>query len=146
MSVDGEGVQIFTDGGARGNPGPAGIGCVIEYGSGATQHGTLIWEHGEYIGNTTNNQAEYRALICALEKSLELGHARVQCYLDSELLVKQLNREYRVKDAGLQVLYLKAYNLTQKFESIRFQHIRRELNRHADRMVNAALDAHIQNS
>ncbi len=134
-------VQIFTDGGSRGNPGPAAIGCVIEHGSGPTAHGALIWEYGEYIGETTNNQAEYRALVCALEKALELGHQRVQCYLDSELLVKQLNREYRVKDAGLQQLYLKAYNRTQKFESIRFEHIRRELNKHADRMVNEALDA-----
>lgn len=135
-----EEIQIFTDGGSRGNPGPAAIGCVIEQGSGPTNHGALIWEYGEYIGDTTNNQAEYRALICALEKAIELDHKRVQCYLDSELLVKQLNREYRVKDAGLQSLYLTAYNLAQKFELIRFQHIRRELNKHADRMVNEALD------
>lgn len=147
-------IQIFTDGGARGNPGPAAIGCVIRHGSGSTGQGPgasdqpppagrsdIIWEYGEYIGTTTNNQAEYRALIRALEEALARGYRQVQCFLDSELLVKQIKREYRVKEPTLQPLFVRVYNLIQKFSSIDFFHIPREKNKHADRMVNKALDA-----
>ncbi len=141
-SVSDSTVEIYTDGGARGNPGPAAIGCVIlrksEVGS---QKLETVWEHGEYIGNTTNNQAEYRALIRALEEAVVRGYKQAICFLDSELLVKQINREYRVKEPTLQPLFVRVYNLTQKFSVINFSHIPREKNKHADRMVNQALDS-----
>jgi len=127
-------VQTYSDGGARGNPGPAATGSLIKQGE------RVLWELGEYIGETTNNQAEYRALIKALEQAKAIGAKKIHCFLDSELLVKQLKREYRVKEPTLQVLYLKAYNLAQEFSSISFTHIRREYNKHADRLVNEALD------
>ncbi len=141
-----EEISIFTDGGARGNPGPAAIGCVIKQESmvNGQMSNVVVWEYGEYIGETTNNQAEYRALIRALERSLELKLDRVHCFLDSELLVKQIKREYRVKEPTLQTLYLKVFNLTQLFRSIDFTHIPRERNKHADRMVNEALDKQVK--
>lgn len=151
-------VDIYTDGGARGNPGPAGIGVVILRGyvfpepsstavggvppvGGRRVTDDVLWEHGEYIGSTTNNQAEYRALIRGLEKAKELGAVEVRCFLDSELLVKQLNREYRVRDQGLAPLFMKAWNLAQSFQRISFTHIPREKNKRADALVNRALDA-----
>lgn len=126
---------MYSDGGARGNPGPAGIGVVIK-----DVDGNIIEEHGEYIGETTNNQAEYQALIKGLELALELGSEEAQCFLDSELVVRQLKQEYKVKEPGLQKLFVKAWNLSQKFKKISFQHVRRELNTEADRLVNNALD------
>lgn len=145
MKIQGyEEVNIFTDGGARGNPGPAAIGCVIKQKSVISDQESVIWEFGEYIGETTNNQAEYRALIRALEQALQLKLDRVHCFLDSELLVKQIKREYRVKEPTLQSLYLKVFNLTQQFRSIDFTHIPRERNKHADRMVNEALDKQVK--
>ena len=129
-----EEIQTYSDGGARGNPGPAATGSVLKQGD------EVLWELGEYIGETTNNQAEYRALIKALEQAKAMGAKKLHCFLDSELLVKQLKREYRVKEPTLQVLYLKAYNLAQQFSTVSFTHIRREYNKHADRLVNEALD------
>jgi len=149
---------IYTDGGARGNPGPAGIGIVIVQASRQALRSLasaeakllrllgggeeVVWEYGEYIGVATNNQAEYRALIRALEKAKELGATEVKCFLDSELLVKQLNREYRVKDKGLAPLFLRAWNLANGFAHASFTHIPREKNKRADSQVNRALDAH----
>lgn len=129
-------VKIFTDGGARGNPGPAGIGVAIQ-----DAHGKTIEEFGDYIGETTNNQAEYRAMIAALERAQVLGATDVEAFADSELLVKQLHRTYRVKNAGLAPLFVQVWNLAQSFASCTFQHVRRERNKDADRMVNAAIDA-----
>ncbi|MFA6228017.1 MAG: ribonuclease HI family protein [Patescibacteria group bacterium] len=126
---------IHTDGGARGNPGPAGIGAVIKVGD-----KQLELKH--YIGKATNNQAEYRALILALEHALENGVTEAECLLDSELVVKQLNREYRVKDKDLGVLFVKVYNLSTKFKKITFKHIYREQNKLADKLVNEAIDNH----
>ena len=126
---------IHTDGGARGNPGPAGIGAVIKVGD-------KQLELKRYIGETTNNQAEYRALILALEHALENGVTEAECLLDSELVVKQLNREYRVKDKDLGVLFVKVYNLSTKFKKITFKHIYREQNKLADKLVNEAIDNH----
>jgi len=128
-------LTIYTDGGARGNPGPAGIGCVI-----FNEKGEIVEEISAYIGETTNNQAEYQALIAGLAKAKELGALEIEFFLDSELVVKQLNREYRVKDKDLALLFVKAYNLTLGFKRVIFKHIRREKNELADRLVNLALD------
>lgn len=127
-------LTTYTDGGARGNPGPAAIGVVIKHGA------ETIKEFGRYLGETTNNQAEYRALISALEHAAELGAEEVECMLDSELVVKQMRHEYRVKDPDLAPLFLKVYNLSQSFKKITYNHIPREKNKEADKMVNDALD------
>lgn len=126
-------LTIFTDGGARGNPGPAGIGVFIEG----------VGEYKKYIGETTNNQAEYKAVILALEKAKDLEAEELDFYLDSELVVKQLKREYRVRDAGLAELFVKVWNLRAEFKKVTFTHIRRERNKDADRLVNEAIDQHI---
>lgn len=128
-------IIIHSDGGARGNPGPAGIGVVL-----SDSEGNKLSEISQYLGETTNNQAEYRALIAGLERAKELGALEVDCYLDSELVVKQLNRQYKVKNADLAPLFLKIYNLTQSFKSTKFTHIRRELNKEADKLANDAMD------
>jgi len=128
-------IITFTDGGARGNPGPAAIGVVIK------DNAQTIEAFGRYIGETTNNQAEYQALIAALEKVRDLGADEVWCNLDSELLVKQLNGEYKVKNRDLAPLFLKLHNLTLGFKKISFHHIPRARNSEADAEVNKALDA-----
>lgn len=132
---------IHTDGGSRGNPGPAASGYTIE------GPGIGRIEHGDYLGITTNNVAEYTAAINALAKLKSvLGAdaakaAHVQIHADSELMVKQVNGQYKVKNADLMQLFLKLYNARQDFASVTFTHIRREQNTGADRMVNKALDA-----
>lgn len=128
-------VIIFTDGGARGNPGPAGIGGVIY-----DENDEKLAEVSEYIGEATNNQAEYRALIVTLEKAKELGATEVECFLDSELVVKQLNLEYKVKNEGLAPLFLQAHNLTVQIGKVHFHAIPREQNKKADALVNRAID------
>ena len=128
---------IFTDGGARGNPGPAGIGIVIKEG------GKIVKEYGEYIGVATNNQAEYRALISALESAKEMGATEIAVFMDSELIVKQLKGEYRVRDAGLSPLYLKVHNLRAGFRKFFVSHVPREKNKEADKLVNEAIDYHV---
>jgi len=128
-------LKIFTDGGARGNPGPAGIGAVI-----LDEHGKVIKKISEYIGEATNNQAEYQALIAGLTKAKEMGTLELEVFLDSELVVKQLSREYRVKDKDLAPLFLSVYNISLGFKKIVFKHIRREKNELADKLVNQALD------
>lgn len=130
---------IFTDGGARGNPGPAGIGIVIK----SLSH-EVIESYGRYIGETTNNQAEYKALISALEKAVELRAEEAECFLDSELLVKQLNHEYKVRDKDLAPLFLRVWNLLNKFKKVTFKHIPRERNKEADKLVNEAIDRHLR--
>lgn len=130
---------IYTDGGARGNPGPAGIGVWIQ----DSQTGDIT-KIKEYIGETTNNQAEYRALLRALEKAHELGAHEVSCFLDSELIVKQMNREYRVKDKELATLFLKVWNLAALFKKITFHHVPRAQNKEADKLVNEAIDAYLR--
>lgn len=124
---------LHTDGGARGNPGPAGIGAVLEFGG--RKH-----EFKKYIGETTNNQAEYQALVLGLEKAKNFGVEEIDCLLDSELVVKQLNREYKVKDKDLAVQFVKVWNLAQGFKKIIFKHVFREDNKEADRLVNEAID------
>ncbi len=131
---------IHTDGGARGNPGPAGIGVIIEGDSIGRK------EYGEYIGKTTNNTAEYQAVIFALKKLKSLigadkaSQSSVNVRTDSELLVKQVNGEYKIKEESIQKLFLELWNLRLDFGSTTFTHVFREKNQDADRMVNAALD------
>ena len=96
-------IIIHSDGGARGNPGPAGIGAVLN-----NEKGEVLAEISKYLGETTNNQAEYQALIAGLEKAKELKAEELECYLDSELVVKQLNREYKVKNAELAPLFFES--------------------------------------
>jgi ribonuclease HI len=126
---------IFTDGGARGNPGPAGIGAVLY----DAKH-NLIAEVSEYLGVATNNQAEYKALIAALKKAAQLGAQELDCFLDSELVVKQLKREYKVKNKDLAPLFLEIHNLSLTFQNINYTHIPREKNQEADRLANEAMD------
>lgn len=124
---------LHTDGGARGNPGPAGIGVVLKVGDKEKKF-------KKYIGESTNNQAEYQALIFGLNEAIGDGADEVDCYLDSELVVKQLNNEYKVKNEGLAPLFIKVFNLKQQFKKIKFIHIFREDNEAADKLVNEAID------
>jgi ribonuclease HI len=133
-------VRMYTDGGARGNPGPAATGVVLYEFNKDGEEGSKICEFGVYLGETTNNQAEYKAIIHGLEKAKELGYNEVDALLDSELAVKQLNGEYRVKNEGLARRVLEIHNLKQSFRAIRFTHIRRAFNTAADAMVNKAID------
>jgi ribonuclease HI len=126
---------IYTDGGARNNPGPAGIGAVL-----LDEKGNEVDSISEYIGKATNNQAEYKAIIAGVKKAKDLDAEELECFLDSELVVKQLNREYRVKDKDLASLFVQVYNLSLSFKKISFNHIRREQNKEADRLVNLAID------
>lgn len=134
MTVNNEIAIIYTDGGSRGNPGPAGIGAVI------TKGGAQVASISEFLGATTNNVAEYTALIRALEKSLECGIEKVEVRTDSELMVKQMNGEYRVKNEGLKPLFLQAQMLKSRFASFAIVHVRREFNKEADRLANIAMD------
>ena len=128
---------MYTDGGARNNPGPAAIGVWIP---------TLDKKYGEYIGETTNNVAEYEALIFGLKKIKSLvGKEKakgitIECYLDSELVVKQLNHEYKLKEEYIQKNFITIWNLQLDFQKVTFHHIMREENKIADALVNEALD------
>jgi probable phosphoglycerate mutase len=128
--------KLFTDGGARGNPGPAAYGYVLE-----SEDGAVLAAHGEAIGTATNNVAEYRALIAGLEKALELEADDLEVVSDSELLVKQMRGEYKVKNAALRDLSLRAANLARELGSVSYTAVRREHNELADQLVNEALDA-----
>lgn len=132
--------RLFADGGARGNPGPAASGAVL-FALGANgELGEKLAEVGEYLGTATNNQAEYHAIIIGLKKARELGCQSIDVRLDSELAVKQLNGEYRVKNPELAKRFLEVYQLKQGFHEIRFSHVRRELNKEADAVVNKTID------
>jgi probable phosphoglycerate mutase len=128
--------RLSTDGGARGNPGPAAYGYVLE-----TDDGTVLAAHGETIGVATNNVAEYRALVAGLEKAVELGVDEVEVVSDSELLVKQMRGEYKVKNAALRELSEEAAGVARRLRSVSYTAVRREHNELADRLVNEALDA-----
>lgn len=123
-------ITIYTDGGARGNPGPAGIGVHI-VGKG---------DYKKYIGKATNNQAEYQAVIFALEKAKIFNAKEIDFYLDSELVVNQLNGLYKVKDKDLGKLFVKIWNLKMEFKKVTFTHVPREKNKEADKLVNQAID------
>jgi ribonuclease HI len=129
---------IYADGGSRGNPGPAAAGAVIS--SGAEEICTI----SQFLGIATNNVAEYTGLVLALEKALELGITHVQVYMDSELIVRQMNGQYRVKNAGLIPLFQKASQFASRFISFKIDHVRREFNKTADRLANEAMDSGIK--
>jgi len=137
-------IKIYTDGGARGNPGPAGIGAVF-----MNVDGAIIKKYSEFIGKSTNNRAEYRAVIFALkkvkvlfgkQKTKQLG---LEFYLDSELVVKQMRGEYRIKEKDLQPLFCDVWNLKIDFGAVEFFSIAREQNKEADKLVNEAIDGEI---
>lgn len=129
---------LYTDGAARGNPGPAGAGAYI-----CTPQGEMVAEIAEYLGETTNNVAEYRGLIVGLKKLVELGAREVEIRADSELMVKQLKGEYRVKHPNLRPLYAEALTLLKKIPSYSVKHVYREMNKEADRLSNLAIDGHV---
>jgi len=135
-------IIIYTDGGSRGNPGPAAIGVVF-----CNEKNQIIKKYGEYLGdNFTNNEAEYRAVIFALKKfkalfSKELAkNSEITIMSDSELLVKQLNGEYKILDPKIQPLFLEVWNLKFDFGVLKFKLIKREKNKEADQLVNEVLD------
>lgn len=131
-------LKMYTDGGSRNNPGPAAVGVWIE---------TLGKKYGEYIGEKTNNEAEYEALIFGLKKIKSLigkektRKTEIECYLDSELVVNQLNHKYKLSEKHIQDLFIKVWNLMLDFQKVSFYHIMREENKIADALVNEALDA-----
>jgi len=135
-------IIIYTDGGSRGNPGPAALGVVI-----CDEKGKVLKEYSEYLGeNLTNNEAEYQAVIFALKKAKALfgkkavRAAEVEVRSDSELLIKQLNGEYKIMEPRIQPLFLQVWNLRIDFGRVKFTAISREQNREADKLVNEALD------
>ena len=128
--------RLFTDGGARGNPGPAAYGFVLE-----SEDGTVLAAEGEAIGNATNNVAEYSGLIAGLEKAIELHVPQLEVVSDSELMVKQMRGEYRVKNEALRELYDEATALARRVGNVEYRHVKRAHNELADKLVNDALDA-----
>ncbi len=128
---------VYTDGGSRGNPGPSATGVVIK-----DDQGKTLANYGEYLGIQTNNFAEYSAMISALEKAQKLGATEVHCVADSKLVIEQLKGNWKVKEPTLQKLWLKAWNLLQKFETYTLVHTLRDKNTEADAEVNKVLDHH----
>ena len=128
--------RLSTDGGARGNPGPAAYGYVLE-----TDDGTVLAAHGEAIGVATNNVAEYRALVEGLRKAVEVGVDELEVVSDSELIVHQMRGEWKIKNEALKVLWEEAQELADELAKVRYTAVRREHNELADRLVNEALDA-----
>ena len=126
-------ITVYVDGAAKGNPGPAGIGVRLEL------EGVVLCEQSEYIGNATNNVAEYKALIYALEIARRYRITRVIVLSDSELMVRQLNGEYKVKNEKLLPLYRSALDLAGNFEEFRIRHVSRTANKHADRLANQGI-------
>jgi ribonuclease HI len=129
-------VQLYIDGAARGNPGPAGIGVVVKRGA------STLAEISDFIGKATNNVAEYIAFIRGLEEALVLGATKAECFSDSELLVKQVKGEYKVKNEGLVPLHYHAKSLIAKFKTFSIEHTLREENKHADKLANQGIDEH----
>jgi ribonuclease HI len=128
--------RLFTDGGARGNPGPAAYGFVLE-----AEDGTVLAAEGHAIGVATNNVAEYSGLVAGLRKALDLHIPDVEVVSDSELLVKQMRGEYRVKNEALRALFVEASTLARDLQTVEYRHVKRAHNELADRLVNEALDA-----
>ena len=128
-------LTIYSDGGARGNPGPAAAGVVVK-----NENGKIVAGFGKYLGEQTNNHAEYMALILGLKKAQELGATEVDCIMDSELVTKQMKREYKVREPNLQKLFIEAYNASANFKKVNYKHVLRENNKEADRFVNDTLD------
>lgn len=130
--------RLFTDGGARGNPGPAAYGYVLE-----AEDGTVLDARGEAIGTATNNVAEYSGLVAGLTRAVEIGLDELEVVSDSELMVRQMTGVYRVKNQGLRELNLEATALARKIGKVTYRAVRREHNKLADQLVNDALDAAI---
>lgn len=130
-------VIIYTDGASRGNPGEAGIGVVV-----TDDDGKKLVEVSKYLGHETNNVAEYYALIKGLQEGIELGAQEAEVFLDSELVVKQVKGEYRVKNEVLKLLFERVKRILQEYESITVKHVPREKNRDADKLANKAIDMH----
>ncbi len=126
-----------TDGGSRGNPGPSGIGVVIE----DAKTGEVLEEHAKFLGRTTNNQAEYQAVILALSRAVALGAKEMEIVADSELLIKQAKGEYRVKNPDLQLRFREMKGLEAQLGRVQYRHVRREFNKAADALANKAMDA-----
>lgn len=131
-------LTTYSDGGSRGNPGPSATGIVIK-----DQSGKTIASFGKYLGKQTNNFAEYEGLIDALKKAKELKADEVECILDSELVVKQMKREYKVKEPTLQKKFIEVYNLASTFKKVVYKHVLREYNKEADAVLNEVLDKEI---
>ena len=127
---------LYTDGGSRGNPGPAAYGFVLE-----AEDGTVLAAEGEAIGVATNNVAEYRGLIAGLRRAAELKVEELEVVPDSQLLVRQMHGEYRVKNEALWKLFVEANNVARTLRAVEYRHVRRHENERADGLVNAALDA-----
>lgn len=127
---------LYTDGGSRGNPGPAGIGIVL-----LRENEVVCCSGGRFLGDCTNNVAEYEALIWGLETAVVCGVTDLLVRADSELIVKQMRGEYRVKHTRLQPLYARAKDAARGFATVCYEHVRREQNTHADELANAAMDA-----
>jgi len=132
-------LRIYTDGGSRGNPGPAASGAVLKEVRG-TEEGETVATASKFLGVTTNNQAEYVAIIIGLKKAIALGATEVELYMDSELACKQLKGEYKVKNPEIAERFLEVKNLFHSFKQVHLQHIRRERNKEADAIVNKVLD------
>ena len=129
-------IIAHIDGGSRGNPGPAAYAVVV-----SAEDGTRLASLSKYLGHATNNVAEYNGLLAALEYALEHGYGRLKIVTDSELMARQINGQYKVKNANLKVLYDRAHTLIAQFDAFRMEHVRREHNREADRLANEAMDA-----
>ena len=129
--------RLYSDGACRGNPGEGGAGAVI-----TDAQGNVIWEGKEYLGHCTNNIAEYKALILGLKSALAEGYKTLDVYMDSELLAKQINGSYRVKNENLRVLMQDVRSLLSSFDSIQVKHVLRCHNARADRLANLAIDTH----
>lgn len=129
-------VVVHVDGGARGNPGPAGVGVVV-----TDEHGDELGRANDYIGEATNNVAEYQALLLGLDRARALGARKVSLVNDSQLIARQLTGEYRVKNADLQKLYLEAMRALRGFDDWSIESVPREQNELADELVNEAIDA-----
>ncbi|KUG22857.1 phosphoglycerate mutase family [hydrocarbon metagenome] len=127
--------KLFSDGACRGNPGVGGAGAVI-----TDDRENVVWEGKEYLGHCTNNIAEYRALIMGLNGALDNGYKDLEVYLDSELLAKQINGSYRVKNENLKILMQDVRSLLSSFNSVQVKHVPRLHNSHADRLANLAID------
>ncbi len=128
-------LTVNVDGGARGNPGPSAIGIVVR-----DETGGVLLERGERIGDATNNVAEYKALIAGINLAKELGADQVDLIGDSELVIKQIQGKYKVKNAGIKPLHAEAKAALSDFDAWTINHVRREMNADADRLVNEALD------
>jgi len=127
---------IYTDGGSRGNPGPSALGIVIE-----DERGKILKEYSHYLDKATNNQAEYEAIIFALQKAKQLKIKELEIRTDSELIGRQLLGKYKIKDSDLQPLFIKVWNLRLDYEKVNIKIIPREQNKKADKLVNQELDA-----